>query len=99
MLTLTGKGLKIKRMNLFAGEIHEVDEDKDIMPLLNSQATETEMLDYMVLVLSKFMSCGVAFKGGYMLNQLLKGYSRMTNDVDFSIGMKNCCMMPLPTLI
>lgn len=78
----------MREMDLFAGEVHEGDEDKDTMPPLNSQATETELLDYMVLVLSRFMSCSVAFKGGYMLNQLLKGYSRMTHDIDFSIAQK-----------
>lgn len=75
-------------MDLFAGEVHNGDEDLDTLPPLSSHASETEMLDYMVLVLSRFMSCDAAFKGGYMLNQLLQGYSRMTHDVDFSIAMK-----------
>ncbi len=34
------------------------------------------------------MSCDIAFKGGYMLNKLLQGYSRMTHDVDFSVAKK-----------
>ncbi len=75
-------------MDLFAGEVHNGDEDLDTLPPLSSQASETEMLDYMVLVLSRFMSCDVAFKDGYMLNKLLQGYSRMTHDVDFSIAME-----------
>lgn len=78
----------MKEMDLFAGEVHNGDEDLDTLPPLSSQASETEMLDYMVLVLSRFMSCDVAFKGGYMLNKLLQGYSRMTHDVDFSIAME-----------
>ena len=75
-------------MDLFAGEVHNGDEDLDTLPPLSSQASETEMLNYMVLVLSRFMSCDVAFKGGYMLNKLLQVYSRMTHDVDFSIAME-----------
>ncbi len=78
----------MKEMDLFAGEVHNGDEDLDTLPPLSSQASETEMLDYMVLVLSRFMSCDVAFKDGYMLNKLLQGYSRMTHDVDFSIAME-----------
>lgn len=79
----------MKEMDLFAGERHNGDEDLDTLPPVKSQSSETEMLDYMVLVLSRFMSCDIAFKGGYMLNQLLQGYSRMTHDVAFSIAKKD----------
>jgi hypothetical protein len=70
-------------MDLFGGERHEGDEDLDTLPPIKGNATETELLDYMVLVLSRHMSCSCAFKGGYMLNQILSGYSRMTYDVGF----------------
>lgn len=75
-------------MDLFAGVIHDGDEDLDTLPPVKGQSSETEMLDYMVLVLSRFMSCDIAFKGRYMLNKLLQGYSRMTHDVDFSVAKK-----------
>ena len=78
----------MKEMDLFAGERHNGDEDLDTLPPVKNQSSETELLDYMVLVLSRLMSCDIAFKGGYMLNQLLQGYSRMTHDVDFSIAKK-----------
>lgn len=74
------------KMDMFAGEKHEGDEDLDTMPPLKVEATEIEILDYMVLVIARFMVCGVAFKGGYLLNKVLGGYSRLTHDIDFSIG-------------
>ncbi len=77
-----------KVMNIFGGEKHVGNEDLDTMPPLKEDASETELLDYMVLVLSRQMSCSYAFKGGYMLNQLLGGYSRMTHDIDFSVDRK-----------
>lgn len=78
----------LKNMNLFAGTFHEGDLDLDTLPPLKSEANEQELLDYVVLVLSRFMSCSVAFKGGYMLNQLLQNNSRMTHDVDLSVAKK-----------
>lgn len=50
----------------------------------NKEYTINELLDQMVLMLSQDIECEKAFKGGYMLNQLLDN-SRMTHDVDFSI--------------
>lgn len=50
----------------------------------NREYTINEMLDQMVLILSQDIECEKAFKGGYMLNQLLDN-SRMTHDVDLSI--------------
>lgn len=44
-------------------------------------------LDYMVLVISREAGCNLAFKGGWMLNQLMQN-SRLTSDVDFSIEDK-----------
>lgn len=38
----------MKEMDLFAGEVHNGDEDLDTLPPLSSHASETEMLDYMV---------------------------------------------------
>ncbi len=50
----------------------------------NKEYTINELLDQMVLMLSQDIECEKAFKGGYMLNQLLDN-SRMTHDVDLSI--------------
>lgn len=73
------------RMNVFD---NTQNSDKvDGLPKFNG-STEQDMLDYMVLVLSRCMSCAMAFKGGYMLNQLLGGASRRTADIDFSIAYK-----------
>lgn len=62
-------------------------EDASICNSSNTM-TEREMLDYMVTVLARSLSCATAFKGGYMLNQLLGDTSRLTHDVDFSIMYK-----------
>lgn len=62
--------------------------DQATIPTLHEGMTEKEMLDYMVLIISEQLSCSQAFKGGYMLNQLLKGHSRTTHDIDFSIALK-----------
>ncbi len=79
---------QMKVMDIFGGEKHVGDEDLDTMPPLKEDASERELLDYMVLVLSRQMSCSCAFKGGYMLNRLLGGYSRMTHDIGFSVAKK-----------
>lgn len=76
-----------RKIDLFGGEVHG-DNDESSLPPLKETATEIELLDYMVLVLSRSMSCSRAFKGGYMLNKLLKGSSRMTHDIDFSIAQR-----------
>ena len=55
------------------------------LPVISKDASEREMLDYMVLVLTRRLQKPKAFKGGYLLNQLLGRQSRMTHDVDFSI--------------
>lgn len=55
---------------------------------LPKSATSQEALDYMVLVISRRLQRPNAFKGGYLLNQLLGNKSRLTHDVDFSITFK-----------
>lgn len=72
----------LRKMDMF----NDMNNDKE-MPEFTG-ASEREMLDYMVLVLARCMSCSMAFKGGYMLNQLLGGNSRRTSDVDFSIAYR-----------
>lgn len=74
------------RMDPYAGISHG-DDNCDLPPLF-SDADPKELLDYMVLVLSRRLHVEKAFKGGYMLNQLLGSASRMTHDVDFSIHWK-----------
>lgn len=75
------------KMNIF-DSVDNTKEASMILPDISSTATSQEMLDYMVLVLARQMTCDMAFKGGYMLNQLLGGASRMTRDIDFSISEK-----------
>ncbi len=73
-------------MDAYAGVLH--GDDNADMPPLPENADSSELLDYMVLVLSRRLHVEKAFKGGYMLNQLLGNNSRMTYDVDFSIHLK-----------
>lgn len=73
------------RMNIFDSVDNNHDATEDL-PVISKDASEQEMLDYMVLVLARQMTCDAAFKGGYMLNQLLGGASRRTRDIDFSIA-------------
>lgn len=75
-------GSGLVRLNMF-----DDVNTKEEMPEFTGTSAQ-EMLDYMVLVLARCMSCSIAFKGGYMLNQLLGGVSRKTADVDFSIAYK-----------
>ena len=45
-----------------------------------------EMLDYIVLtIIENLGQDNIAFKGGYVLNQLIPEVSRLTHDVDFSV--------------
>lgn len=78
----------LNTMDLFGGTAHIGDHDLDTLPPVKKDASELELLDYMVLVLSRYMTCSAAFKGGYMLNQLLPITSRLTHDVDFSIAQR-----------
>lgn len=55
------------------------------LPNVISEPTNQDLLDYMVLVLARYLGSSCAFKGGYMMNQLLREESRMTRDIDFSI--------------
>lgn len=48
---------------------------------------DQRLMDYLVLVLVRVLKVEKAFKGGYVLNQLIEK-SRMTHDVDFSISNK-----------
>ena len=72
------------RMNIFDSLDNNHDATKDL-PVISKDASEQEILDYMVLVLARRLQRPKAFKGGYLLNQLLGNKSRMTHDVDFSI--------------
>lgn len=59
----------------------EVDTE---LPKLTDNPKHDDVLDYMVLVLSRNFSGNAAFKGGYMLNKIMP-LSRKTKDIDFSI--------------
>jgi len=78
----------ILEMDLFGGSDHDGDGELDTLPPIEGQATKGEILGYMVLVLSRFMSCDKVFKGGYMLDDLLHGYGEPIHDVDLSIARK-----------
>ncbi|MCM1172519.1 MAG: nucleotidyl transferase AbiEii/AbiGii toxin family protein [Clostridium sp.] len=77
----------MEEMNLF-GSVEHNDDNTDKWVELPDNPTNQDMLDYMVLVIARYVSCDKAFKGGYMLNQLLPSESRMTHDADFSIAKK-----------
>lgn len=74
----------MEEMNLF-GSVEHNDDNSDKWPDLCGNPTNQDLLDYMVLVIARFAGCQLAFKGGYMLNQLLGGESHQTSDVDFSV--------------
>lgn len=61
-----------------------VEGVSDEMPQLTAESTEDDILSYMFLVFARHFGNEVAFKGGYMLKQLIKD-SRYTRDIDFSI--------------
>lgn len=69
-------------MNLF-----NLDTSDDvILGTLPENATMQQMLDFMVLtVLQNLKDVKLAFKGGWMLNQIIPNESRQTHDIDFSI--------------
>ena len=69
------------------GSVHHQDDNSDV-PLSQGPKTIEEMLDYMVLVIARCLPAAKAFKGGYMLSQIMAMESRMTHDVDFSIADK-----------
>lgn len=67
------------------------DNNESKLPEFNGDGSDTnEMLDYMFLVLARSFCSEAAFKGGYLLSNLLKEFngvefSRKTTDIDFSI--------------
>lgn len=73
----------LNTMTLFGSVEHNEDNSDKI--IVTSEMSEREMLDYIVLIMARQLETNKAFKGGYMLNQLLGEGSRMTRDVDFSI--------------
>lgn len=75
---------EIRRVNAFDNKLDVSDWVNFDMPEFPENPTHEEILDYMVLVISRVFVADAAFKGGYMLNKLLDN-SRMTFDVDFSI--------------
>lgn len=61
--------------------------DNDNYPSLTKDSSSQDVLDFIVLsVIQRLNQEDLAFKGGYMLNQLMPEVSRMTQDVDFSIA-------------
>lgn len=78
------------RMNVFDnmniyGSIKHNDDNSDVLQLPDKSDSQG-LLDYMVSVICRRLQTPKAFKGGYLLNQLLKEQSRMTHDIDFSIS-------------
>ena len=71
-------------MDVYAAVNH--GDDNSDMPVLTGDESSQDLLDYMVLVVCRRLQTTKAFKGGYLLNQLLGEQSRMTSDIDFSIS-------------
>ena len=71
-------------MNVYASVNH--NDDNSDLPVLTGAESSQDLLDYMVLVICRRLQTDKAFKGGYLLNQLLGEQSRMTHDIDFSIS-------------
>lgn len=70
-------------MDLFSN-VNHTDDNEDL-PAINVNTSSDDLLDYMVIVITRRLQVTKAFKGGYLLNQLLHEHSRATHDVDFSI--------------
>lgn len=79
--------MDFEKMNLFAAVEH-TDDNKDLEPDLMDMS-EQQMMDYMVMAITRELKTAKAFKGGYVLNQLLCDDSRMTHVVNFSEMMRN----------
>lgn len=77
----------MEQMNIF-GSVQHNDDNTDTWPSLCTNPTTQDILDYVALITARFLDSEKAFKGGYMLNQLLGEDSRMTHDIDFSIANK-----------
>lgn len=75
----------METMNLF-GSVEHNDDNTDKWPDICENPTEQDVLNYMALIIARNLDSMKAFKGGYMLNQILKEDSRMTHDIDFSIN-------------
>lgn len=75
------------KLNIF-GSVENTNSNDSEIPEFSGMKSQQEMLDYMVLIMSRYMTCSVAFKGGYLLNKLLDNHSRQTSDVDLSIARK-----------
>lgn len=76
--------MELDKLDLFGSVNHE-DDNSDSSVDLPANATDLDMLDYMALTVARVLTCDKAFKGGYMLNQLLGEDSRLTHDIDLSI--------------
>lgn len=74
----------LEELNAFSAVQH--DDDNNDLPALTGNETTLEVLDYMVIVITRLLTANKAFKGGYMLNKLLGEHSRMTHDIDFSVA-------------
>ena len=87
----------LNTMDIF-GSVEHNDDNSDKWPALPDNPTSNDLLDYMVMIIARELESEKAFKGGYMMNQLLGGYSRMTHDVDFSIEDKEVYESIIPLL-
>lgn len=76
--------IKLEKLNAFDSVY--TDDNNAALPILTGKETASELLDYMVIVITRRLCADKAFKGGYMLNQLLGSDSRRTSDVDFSVA-------------
>ena len=74
----------MEEMNIF-GSVEHNDDNTDKWPDLCENPTNQDMLNYMALIVARYLECQKAFKGGYMMNQILGSDSRLTHDIDFSI--------------
>lgn len=73
---------EINNMDLFGNPDNGENAD---MPTWKESPGNMDLIDYMVIVLARHFAGTVAFKGGYMLNKLMKKESRFTRAVDFSV--------------
>lgn len=74
-------------MNVYSSVEHT--DDNDDIPVLSGFEENEDLLDYISLVICRRLQIPKAFKGGYLLNQMLGAQSRQTHDVDFSISDEN----------
>ena len=86
-----------KTSHIFSGVGLRTDDYNNEIPI-TSESSEQDILDFMAVQFARELRNCIAFKGGYILNQILPTQSRLTRDIDFSIEDYNLYLNVKDTL-